>query len=334
MMHFLYLAGTWFLFASILATLGLFLYDWLLKDRQITGKHVVVTGGSSGIGKSVAISAAKRGAHVTIIARNAKRLEEATQEISKAVIDSSQKVQYLSLDLSSDYAVVEKALWSLEDEAGPIFMLINCAGGAVCGKLEDTSASDIQGQISMNFLSSVYPTKALVGRMKSRGEGIIVITGSVASLFGIYGFSIYSSTKFALRGFAEALHMETKPYGVSVTLSFPPDTDTPGFANENKSKPMETRLISESGGLVNPDVVAEKTMSDALRGKFFSFVGFEGGIVSAVCAGMSPPSSFTALVIQVLLMGPLRLVSAGLLLHFNGIVNKCKHDRNKNKKLE
>lgn len=133
-------------------------------------------------------------------------------------------------------------------------MLINCAGGAVCGKLEDTSPSDIQvqwndwniyctiiyvflnfletllmscnlfqfssiqNQLSMNFVGTVYPTKAIIARMKSRGEGIVVITGSVASLFGIYGFSIYSSSKFALRGFAEALHMEVLFYVDHISL--------------------------------------------------------------------------------------------------------------------
>lgn len=326
--------GTWALSVVVLLVGGVFVFEWLQRAKSISGKHVVVTGGSSGIGKSIAISAAKRGAHVTIIARNQKRLEEATQEITKAAAESSQRVQHLSLDLSSDYSAVETALWALEEESGPIFMLINCAGGAVCGKLEDTSANDIQGQISMNFLSTVYPTKALISRMKSRGEGVVAITGSISSLFGIYGFSIYSSTKFALRGFAEALQMETKPYGVSVTLSFPPDTDTPGFANEQKTKPMETRLISESAGLIHPDVVAEKTLNDALKGKFFSFVGFEGWLVSAVCAGMSPPSSYSALALEALFMGPLRLVSAGLLMNFNAIVKKCKHDRNKNKKVE
>ncbi|XP_034249989.1 3-ketodihydrosphingosine reductase [Thrips palmi] len=334
MLDFLSVVGTWIFSVSALVVLGQFIYEWLQRPHSISGKHIVVTGGSSGIGKSVAISAAKRGAHVTIIARNTKRLEETTQEITKAVVDSSQKVQYLSLDLSSDYAAVEKALWTLEEETAPIYMLVNCAGGAVCGKLEDTSANDIQNQLSMNFVGTVFPTKALIARMKSRGEGVVVVTGSVASLFGIYGFSIYSSTKFALRGFAEALHMETKPYGVSVTLAFPPDTDTPGFANEQKTKPMETRLISESGGLVQPEVVAEKILSDALRGRFFSSVGLEGGIVCAVAAGMSPPSSYASLAVEVLLMGPLRLVAACLLVHFNRIVEKCKHDRNKNKKLE
>lgn len=334
MIDFLAYVFTWILILIVFLVVGIILYERFEKGRSIKGKHVIVTGGSSGIGKSLAMNAAKRGAHVTIVARDRKKLEDATQEIMKVVAETSQKIQYLSLDLSSDYCEVEKAFFTLEEEVGPVYMLVNVAGGAVCGKLEDTSASDIQSQISMNLLGTVYPTKALISRMKSRGEGVVVVTGSVASLFGIYGFSIYSSTKFALRGFAEALKMETKPYGVSVTLSLPPDTDTPGFANEQKSKPMETRLISESGGLVHPDIVAEQTIRDALQGKFFSYVGLESGIVAAVCAGMSPPSSFTSLIIEVLFMGPLRMVAAGLLIHFNNIVKKCKHDRNKNKKLE
>lgn len=59
-------------------------------------------------------------------------------------------------------------------------------------------------------------------------------------------------------------YFQAKPYNVSVTLSFPPDTDTPGFATEEKSKPMETRLISQSAGLVSPEVVAKQILMDAL----------------------------------------------------------------------
>lgn len=55
-------------------------------------------------------------------------------------------IRIFAVDLSSDYNAVEKALWTLEEESGPIYMLVNCAGGAVCGKLEDTSANDIQVQ--------------------------------------------------------------------------------------------------------------------------------------------------------------------------------------------
>jgi 3-dehydrosphinganine reductase len=57
---------------------------------------------------------------------------------------------------------------------------------------------------------------------------------------------------------------QAEPYNISVTLCLPPDTDTPGFANEEKTKPMETRLISQSSGLVAPEVVAKQLMKDAL----------------------------------------------------------------------
>jgi len=59
-------------------------------------------------------------------------------------------------------------------------------------------------------------------------------------------------------------HFQVKPYNISVTLSLPPDTDTPGFAAEEKTKPMETKLISRTAGLFSPEVVAKQLMKDAL----------------------------------------------------------------------
>lgn len=81
---------------------------------------------------------------------------------------------------------------------------------------------------------------------------------------GIFGYSAYCCTKFALRGLAESISMELRPYNVSVTLSLPPDTDTPGFAIEELTKPLETKLISSNSELVKPDVVAGALVRDAL----------------------------------------------------------------------
>lgn len=67
-----------------------------------------------------------------------------------------------------------------------------------------------------------------------------------------------------MRGLAESISMELAPYNISVTLSAPPDTDTPGFAVEELSKPLETKLISETSDLVSPEVVAAKLFKDAL----------------------------------------------------------------------
>ena len=310
-------------------------YFWRRRIRNVNNKHVVVTGGSSGIGKCVAIIAAKYGAHVTIIARDLQKLEIARNEIIHACKNKDvQRVEYLSLDVGGDYKTVEKALSDVEKTMGPIYMLVNCAGTAICGKIEDTSVADLKKMININFLGSYYCTKAVVQRMKASQEGIIVLTSSQAALLGIFGYSAYCSTKFALRGLAESLAMELAPYNISVTLSLPPDTDTPGFAIEELSKPLETKLISETSALVRPEVVANKLFKDALAGKFFSTVGIEGFMLTVLCAGMSPFSSIAELVVQSALVGLFRLVSACYLVHFQRIIQNCIKTRDKNKKSE
>lgn len=146
-----------------------------------------VTGGSSGIGKCVAIIAAKHGANVTIIARDVQKLEAAKNEILHACEDKdAQKVEYVSLDLGASYENVEKAMTDLERTMGPIYMLVNCAGTAVAAKIEDTSANDLNKMMHVNFLGTYYCIKAVAQRMKASKEGIIVLTSSQAALLGIY----------------------------------------------------------------------------------------------------------------------------------------------------
>jgi 3-dehydrosphinganine reductase len=292
------------------------------QTKSIDKKHVVVTGGSSGIGKSAAVLAARKGANVTIIARNLERLSSAEKEIAAACIHKDQIVTSVSVDVSNRKAI-QSELDKLEEKVGPIYMLINCAGMALCGKVEDFTERDINTLISANFLGTLYPIQSIIPKFKDRKEGIIVLTASQVALMGMFGYSIYSSCKFALRGLAESISMELKPYNVSVTLALPPDTDTPGFENENKTKPEETHLISQTGGLLAPDTVAEKLLQDALVNNFFSVVGFESFILTTLCTGMSPFASLLELMIQSVLLGPLRLIGAYYLTSFDKIIQKC-----------
>uniref|UniRef100_A0A1B6FIX8 3-dehydrosphinganine reductase n=1 Tax=Cuerna arida TaxID=1464854 RepID=A0A1B6FIX8_9HEMI len=305
-----------------------------LKNDSFTGQHVVVTGGSSGIGKSVAIQAAARGANVTIIARDPNKLKSAKEEISQSCSSSLQRIVTISLDVTSDAEMVAKSLAEVEEASGPIYMLINCAGQAICGKIEDTSVNDFKYMMDLNYYGTVFPTRAVLPGMKARGRGHIVITSSQAGMLGIYGLAAYSASKYALRGFAESLDMEVRPYGLQVTVCLPPDTDTPGFEIEERNKPMETRLISQTAGLISPDVVASQLLSDAVAGKFFSTVGFEGFMLTTVCAGMSPITSLIDLLSQVTLMGLIRLVSVYYLLSFQSIVKKCMKEKDLAKKSE
>jgi 3-dehydrosphinganine reductase len=154
--------------------------------------------------------------------------------------------------------------------------------------------------MNINYLGTAFATRIVLPSMKSRRKGKIVILSSVGGLIGLYGFTGYGASKAALRGFSEALQMEVKPYGISVTLGFPPDTDTPGLLEENKFKPTETKLISESAGVYPADIVAENLLRDTLTGDFFSSTGFDGNLSTVICAGMSPMSSVAGLVIQVI----------------------------------
>lgn len=251
------------LFTIFLAILTAIKYLLKRRPRPVKDKHVVITGGSSGIGKSLAILFAERGAHVTIIARNKEKLQKAVEEITAARKYIQQKISSISVDVS-DFEALKREFVTIENSVGPIFGLINCAGIAICGEIEEFTTSEIKTMIDTNYLGTLYPIQLVVPKMKQQKDGFVVITASQVALMGMFGYSVYSSCKFALRGLAESLEMELRPYGVSVTLALPPDTDTPGFAIENQRKPKETKLLSESGGIYHPDKVAHWILWDAL----------------------------------------------------------------------
>uniref|UniRef100_T1J3U3 3-dehydrosphinganine reductase n=1 Tax=Strigamia maritima TaxID=126957 RepID=T1J3U3_STRMM len=292
-----------------------------------------ITGGSSGIGKCLAIEAAQRGASVTLLARDEIKLESAKTEITKHITDKEkQKIKLASVDICKDYQSVERIINEVEAELGPVGILINCAGNATASRFEDTPVEEFQRLMDVNYMGSVFVTRAVLPSMKTQRSGRIVFVSSQAGLTGIFGYSAYSASKFALRGLAESLSMEVKPFNIKITLGLPADTDTPGFEEEEKTKPIETKLISKGNGLFSPEDVAKQLMEDILQGKFLSSVGLEGSILCCVCAGMSPMSSFTELVTQVFTMGIFRLVSVVILNGFNSIVAKHAKQQDDSKK--
>lgn len=149
-------------------------------------------------------------------------------------------------------------------------MLVNCAGLAKCATLEDTPAEDAHHMMNVNYFGTFYPTKYVIGQMRTAGDGIIVITSSQAGLLGIYGLGAYSASKFALRGLAESLAIEVSHTDISVTLALPADVDTAGYAEENKNKPEITKIMSGTANLAQPGVVGRQIVEDALVCIIFS----------------------------------------------------------------
>ncbi|KAJ7338464.1 hypothetical protein JRQ81_012334 [Phrynocephalus forsythii] len=304
------------------------------KPLSLSGAHVVVTGGSSGIGKSIAIECFKQGAFITLIARNENRLLKAKQEIEKFSVNDKQVVHTVSVDVSKDCAYVEKVLKQAQEKLGPVDMLINCAGTSVNAKFEDLDTSRFEQLMAVNYLGSVYPTRAVITTMKERRLGRIVFVSSQAGQVGLFGYTAYSATKFALRGLAEALQMEVKPYNIYVTVAYPPDTDTPGFAEETQHKLLETKIISEASSICQPDYVARIIVKDAIQGKFTSAIGADGHMLAMLTSGMSPVCSIAEALAGIICMGIFRFIGLYFLTSFNSIVLRCMVQKEKSEKKD
>jgi 3-dehydrosphinganine reductase len=111
--------------------------------------------------------------------------------------------------------------------------------------------------------------------MKERG-GYIVNVSSIVGFLGIFGYTDYAAAKFGVIGLSEALRSEVKRYKIAVSVLCPPDTDTPGFVEENKTKPPETQVISASANLMKPEAVAAALFKGMARQEFIIIPNADG----------------------------------------------------------
>lgn len=237
------------------------------KDN-FNDKHVIVTGGSSGIGYAIAKAFLQLGAHVHIFARNKEKLIEATNQLQQ--VNHNCIVKYYVVDVTEAIAV-KSAIESIGETFG-IDVVINNAGASICRLLEDTEPVSAQSIMDTNYQGALYMIHyAWPFLMKSKGR--IGFVNSVAGYLGIIGYSSYSATKFALRGVAECLRLEAKDQGISITTIYPPDTDTPMLHGENKIE--DCLALSAMGNLWRPEQVAEKFVKGIINRKFEVYCGFE-----------------------------------------------------------
>jgi 3-dehydrosphinganine reductase len=192
---------------------------------DLAGKHVVITGGSSGIGKALAILCVKQKALVTIIARNQNKLDEAVEEITGKVPNC--KVQAKSADVTNFDNLSQAINEASRHFSRPVDVLVCSAGATNPLRFEDLSVSDFENVMNVNFLGIVNSVKVVLPGMKQRKFGRIVFISSQVGQLGMFGYTAYSASKFAVRGFAESLYPEVKPHGIFISISYPPDTDTP-----------------------------------------------------------------------------------------------------------
>lgn len=237
-------------------------------------QHAIITGGSSGIGKAVARLLVGHGANVTLVARDRVKLEQAQQDLQEDTVNAAQQIDIITADVSQPNSIVtaiEQAISTL----GTPDILITSAGVAHPGYFLEISLEVFEQTMAVNYFGSLYSVRAVLPSMIERRQGKIVFISSGAGLIGIYGYSAYCPSKFAIRGLAESLRGELKPKGIKVTIVYPPDTNTPQLAAENKIKPKETKQITASAKTWSAAAVAEQILQAVERGQFTIAPGLE-----------------------------------------------------------
>ncbi len=230
-------------------------------------KHVIISGGSSGIGLVLAEKLGKRGARLSLVARSPEKLESVRARLES----SGAMVKVFSCDVSDKSSVVE-TMDCIISEQGPPDWLINSAGVLAGNYFENFSAEDFHRLMDINFYGTLYMTQAALAGLKKKG-GRIVNISSMAGVKGIFGYTSYCASKHAVAGFTHALRAELKPQGVKVHLVVPPETETPMLEEVRKNRPPETRAVAETIPALPAERVAEKIVANVHKDRYLIVPG-------------------------------------------------------------
>ena len=212
---------------------------------KLTGKTVLVTGASSGIGRASALALAGEGANLVLTARRQERLEELIAAAQQA---GGQAVSVVgdATDEETAGRCVSAALQSYKT----LDILINNVGVGNYKKLVDTSAAEYDEMMDTNVRSTFLFTRHAVPVMIKQGSGTILMISSMAGIYGFGGEAVYCATKFAQVGFARALDQELRPQGIKVGLICPGGVKTEFALGKGRTE----QSVAESGMLEPEDV--------------------------------------------------------------------------------
>eukprot|EP01028_Stygiella_incarcerata_P005434 TRINITY_DN2297_c0_g1_i1.p1 TRINITY_DN2297_c0_g1~~TRINITY_DN2297_c0_g1_i1.p1 ORF type:complete len:358 (-),score=93.45 TRINITY_DN2297_c0_g1_i1:124-1197(-) len=316
----------WLVVGVALLVYFLWCFGFLKKGASYEGKHVLITGGSSGIGLSIALQLSKLGANVTIISRSVEKLKKSVDALEKNKKNDSQKFQFLSMDVKND-TQVKNILGGYVKKNGVPDYLYTCAGLSVPGFFVEQSIEQHHETMSLDYFGTLHVVHTILPMMKMKKKGHVVLFSSTAGMVGIIGYSTYSPAKFALRGLADVLRNEMAPYGVKFSIVYPPDTDTPGFREEMKTKPPACKEISEFGqGEPFPaESVAMNVVSKVAMGDYHVTADVGTELLVMLTAAASPRRS---LLLDMIALPIASLLGKLFTLYTDWVVRKhAKHEK-------
>ena len=235
------------------------------KDKRIYGDRVFVTGATSGIGRACARAFAANGYQVTGVSRSA---EDVTERFP-----GGGTLTLRPLDVTD-----EEAVKAFVESLPGVDIAILCAGMGVAGPAEITPAEMTRKQMEVNYFGTLNAAQPCLTRMRRQGKGLLLVIGSIAGRVSIPMQSQYSSSKYALEAFTDAVRMEMRPFGVRASIIEPGDTKT-GFtaaritqeideafaAYEEVLKKSIAKMAGDEQNGKDPDSVAKVALALAAK---------------------------------------------------------------------
>jgi NADP-dependent 3-hydroxy acid dehydrogenase YdfG len=219
----------------------------------LSGKAALVTGASSGIGRSTAAALAAAGARVALVARRAGRLQDLAAQIEA---DGGQALAH-----AADVTDEEDATRAVQDAAGHfggLDILVNAAGMTQVGRVENANLDDWRYVFELNFWAGLYTSRAAIPALKAGGGDIVNISSTAGRRAVGATFGPYAASKFALTAFNESLRAEVTLAGVRVCIVEPGATATEIHAGIKDARVRETtrQHVARDGAMQPEDVAA------------------------------------------------------------------------------
>jgi len=249
-----------------------------IKAHFGAGANVVITGGSSGIGFALAQQLVTRGTSVWLVARRKDVLDQAVEKLKQGVTDPTITIAGFAADVS-DWEQMQAVARKINDAGFVPDVLINSAGVVHPGYVQELEIEHFHWMMDINYHGIVHTTKAFLPQMMERHSGFIVNISSGGGLVGVFGYTAYCASKFAVRGFSDALRWELEPYGIGVSVVYPSDTETPQLEYDIKYKPPETAALTATAGRMSAEAVAREILRGAEKGAPVILPGAEAKLV-------------------------------------------------------
>lgn len=239
--------------------------------------HVcVITGAASGIGRALALHLAQCGCHLALVDLNADGMRDVAQQLRSP----QRRVSCHVVDVA-DHDQMRQLPEDVLQQHGHVDILINNAGVSLAGPFEHYSLADLTWIIDINLWGAIYGCRYFLPIFRQRGYGYVVNIASDFGLVGLPSKTAYCATKFAIRGFSEALRAELHGSGISVTCVYPGAVDTELIRSSRATDPhkrdLEARFVAQRG--IPLDHVAQRIVAGVARRQARVLIGSDTYVI-------------------------------------------------------